>query len=1213
MVSWHLGPLPEPILEEVDSLSVAMDGSYFMSPLSYSASKLEIAVAALSILSPNSLWTASSPTFIRGTTRRRLLKTYDRGSLTAQEFRKKVYYVEGLGHNLFFVGQFCDSDLEVAFRKHSSGSTLNEDNPFASVDNDPFVNVFASEPSSEASSSGDVSSAESTHVTQPHHHLKKQSKDHPLDNIIGNPSRSARLVAKGYRQEEGIDFEESFAPVACIEAIRIFIANAVSQNMTIYQMDVKTVEKGVVEWYFVTTDYQLADIFTKALARERFEFLLPRLGMESMTPKTLKRLQEGEENYFRLQSTFQSDECMSSKRQLFLTKDENAPAPAPAPTRSDDQILSFAAWVPIDGNLLRDALEITPIDQAHQFVSPPSGDAIMNFMNELVYTEAQIPSSSDALGHNYKIHNIHQRSTSPFHLAEEDLRLGNLKFVPKGEADEVFGMPIPNKLISNNIKNAPYYNAYLEMVAKHNWKVAAEKEGIKKPAIAKQLKSMLTKVKSSKPTPAPKPKATQDDVSTNIVHESPSHADAETSADTDKTNSGEKKTVKLDQGQAGSDPGKTPKLRPQSEQELIEEDQAGRDPRVSQVACTHYNSRTATTTQEPIFTATTTTTTTTLPLLPPPPQQSTLDFELATCVATLELKLAAFEQKNKTLDNTTQNPGSRVFTLELQDLPHKINQTVNTVVKEASGSYKSLPEHVALYEVFEASMDRSNKDEFLIEKDMSCKRRRDDQDPPSPPPELDPKAPMPDTVDISDSEDIDSVHHPKIKPRPECLKPILEEDRPETPELDWSDPPNDLPEPENNWANVLANSFKDLTKNKLLWKTGDMRSFITWFYNRIRKKKLIKCHRMLKDQVDLVNPKGHRLVPDVSKPLPQGGPPALTIPKLKAAHNLGFRLEELVSSLWNKVNVCMTSVLRMVSLTGASSAKNSTSLDMMPPQIAVKADYKEYKILDADFKNLHPNDFEDLYLLHLQGKVFNDFNTCSPRLCTKDMIMEEWEHITGSAKTALEVGMDRTFNSQQSSLKLDAASAIKFLELNALKSQQFGMKYVLPQCASDALCEKFHISDTVHPELPDSKDMTRNSPTGEIGVYSRFFDFANYRIRLSQFLVDILGYFQINLSLLSVIAAAKEASGMLLMLCWHKLVILRTTIFLEARLLADSELSCSQTYLRLTFLSIVVERDLTVTVHECYPQRPIGPKRIKIYMSIEQITEENDILKGHTY
>ncbi|GJU13213.1 hypothetical protein Tco_1135609 [Tanacetum coccineum] len=55
------------------------------------------------------------------------------------------------------------------------------------------------------------------------------------------------------------------------------------------------VEKGVVELYFVTTDYQLADIFTKSFPRERFEFLLPRLGMKSMSPKTLKRLQEGEE------------------------------------------------------------------------------------------------------------------------------------------------------------------------------------------------------------------------------------------------------------------------------------------------------------------------------------------------------------------------------------------------------------------------------------------------------------------------------------------------------------------------------------------------------------------------------------------------------------------------------------------------------------------------------------------------------------------------------------------------------------------------------------------------------------------------------------------------------------------------------------------------------------------------------------------------------
>nr|GFA10105.1 hypothetical protein [Tanacetum cinerariifolium] len=58
----------------------------------------------------------------------------------------------------------------------------------------------------------------------------------------------------------------------------------------------------------------------------------------------------------------------------------------------------------------------------------------------------------------------------------------------------------------------------------------------------------------------------------------------------------------------------------------------------------------------------------------------------------------------------------------------------------------------------------------------------------------------------------------------------------------------------------------------------------------------------------------------------------------------------------------------------------------------------------------------------------------------------QWEHITGSGKTTLEVGMDRTFNSQQSSPKLDVASAIKFLELNALKSQQLSLPELSPTC-----------------------------------------------------------------------------------------------------------------------------------------------------------------------
>nr|GEZ26168.1 retrovirus-related Pol polyprotein from transposon TNT 1-94 [Tanacetum cinerariifolium] len=115
--------------------------------------------------------------------------------------------------------------------------------------------------------------------------------------------------------EEGIDFEESFAPVARLEVVQIFLVFAAHMNMIVYQMDVKTffecaialccnnvqhsrskhidiryhfikeqVKNGVVELYIVRMEYQLADIFTKALCRERNEFLIDKLRMSSFTP-----------------------------------------------------------------------------------------------------------------------------------------------------------------------------------------------------------------------------------------------------------------------------------------------------------------------------------------------------------------------------------------------------------------------------------------------------------------------------------------------------------------------------------------------------------------------------------------------------------------------------------------------------------------------------------------------------------------------------------------------------------------------------------------------------------------------------------------------------------------------------------------------------------------------------------------------------------------
>nr|GFB51078.1 retrovirus-related Pol polyprotein from transposon TNT 1-94 [Tanacetum cinerariifolium] len=65
-----------------------------------------------------------------------------------------------------------------------------------------------------------------------------KNKHDEENNVIRNKSR---LVAKGYTQKEGVDFEESFAPVARLEAVRLFIAYAAHKSFTIYQMDVKTV------------------------------------------------------------------------------------------------------------------------------------------------------------------------------------------------------------------------------------------------------------------------------------------------------------------------------------------------------------------------------------------------------------------------------------------------------------------------------------------------------------------------------------------------------------------------------------------------------------------------------------------------------------------------------------------------------------------------------------------------------------------------------------------------------------------------------------------------------------------------------------------------------------------------------------------------------------------------------------------------------------
>nr|GFB69764.1 hypothetical protein [Tanacetum cinerariifolium] len=189
----------------------------------------------------------------------------------------------------------------------TSSENINQAETYAENDqaaDDEFINIFSTPVQDQGETSSrhvDSSNMHTFYQRYPFEH--RWTKDHPLEQVIGNPSQSvrtrrqlesdaemcmfaltdelhqfdrldvwelvdrplcinvinlkwlwknkldeentviqnkSRLVAKGYAQKEGVNFEELFAPVARLEAVRLFIAYAAHKSFTVYQMDVKT-------------------------------------------------------------------------------------------------------------------------------------------------------------------------------------------------------------------------------------------------------------------------------------------------------------------------------------------------------------------------------------------------------------------------------------------------------------------------------------------------------------------------------------------------------------------------------------------------------------------------------------------------------------------------------------------------------------------------------------------------------------------------------------------------------------------------------------------------------------------------------------------------------------------------------------------------------------------------------------------------------------
>ncbi|GJZ50475.1 hypothetical protein Tco_0604665 [Tanacetum coccineum] len=295
----------------------------------------------------------------------------------------------------------------------------------------------------------------------------------------------------------------------------------------------------------------------------------------------------------------------------------------------------------------------------------------------------------------------------------------------------------------------------------------------------------------------------------------------------------EKRTIELDEGQAGSDPGKIPESRPPPE-----EDQAGSDPGQSHVAQAGPN-------PEPMhedFIATVypvvrenlkLTTKEQVHIENPPkePGKANVETEVESIV-TVPIHQAFSSVpplSTPIIDLTPPKPVSppiqepifiaTTTTTTLPPPPPPLPQSttdsdlanrVNEVIKEAV--HNALQSPLPLYEALEASMQHNNNDGLHEALATSRKRHRDDQDPPLPPPKDSDQS----NKKRQDS-DASASKHPLSLP---------EEEAQETPEPDWVISPNDLPETENNWADALAKTYKDPEENKLLRKTGDMGSFI---------------------------------------------------------------------------------------------------------------------------------------------------------------------------------------------------------------------------------------------------------------------------------------------------------------------------------------------------------------------------------------------------
>nr|GEY67316.1 hypothetical protein [Tanacetum cinerariifolium] len=495
--------------------------------------------------------------------------------------------------------------------------------------------------------------------------------------------------------------------------------------------------------------------------------------------------------------------------------------------------------------------------------------------------------------HLGRIHNIHQRSASPFHLVKEDFRLGNLKFIPKGEIDEE-----RKRLSAKQPKSKPIVKKASKPATAPKTKASKErpsKASADKPPTPKPAKEKSTKTTLPQPTSKGKVVKVRNAKSlfqlVDEPDEEPSHSKPELElvhqgeGDEDDMELAIRMSLKSFQAQCQAHIYGVAIREPVTEatrlllmvkgkgKAIATEEQVAHSllalhtPKRRSIMDQFVLQRRTPVTEEastgPCAQAHDDTSVNIIRDSPSPAnvEIGTASEKTNTGAASEKtdsrdeteiLKIDEEQGKEEVMDEdqTVPNPRESCGALAGLDTESMHNKFMADLYPKVQESLKfSADEHVMLAEPLSSSRTLSSMKN--LDRPEWLKPLPDNERPATPKPAwVIPSSYIPD--------------------RPEWLKPLPDNERPATLEPAWVIPSSHIPDVVNNWANALATTYQAPAENSLLEMTGDMRTFRHWYFQQMGKTEITQAD--FEGQTYKVV-KGDQVRINVSKPLPLSGPP----------------------------------------------------------------------------------------------------------------------------------------------------------------------------------------------------------------------------------------------------------------------------------------------------------------------------------------------------